>query len=104
MHFTCLKEMELHHRYSCPVCSKSICDLSDVWEKLDHEIEVTPMPQTFKNKMVWILCNDCAKISQVQFHILGHKCENCKCYNTRQIRGGPSSSSCTSPISEEIVH
>ncbi|GJS87984.1 RNA-directed DNA polymerase, eukaryota, reverse transcriptase zinc-binding domain protein [Tanacetum coccineum] len=51
MHFACLKEMEQHHRYSCPVCSKSICDLSDVWEKLDHEIGVTPMPQTFKNKM-----------------------------------------------------
>ncbi|PWA94064.1 CHY-type/CTCHY-type/RING-type Zinc finger protein [Artemisia annua] len=87
MHLACLKEMEQHHRYSCPVCSKSICD-SDVWKKLDHEIEVTPMPRTFKDKMVWILCNDCEKISNVQFHIIGHKCEKCKSYNTRQIRGG----------------
>lgn len=85
MHLACLKEMEQHHRYSCPVCSKSICDLSDVWEKLDHEIEATPMPQRFKNKTVWILCNDCEKISNVQFHIIGHKCEKCKSYNTRQI-------------------
>lgn len=38
MHMDCLKEMEQHHRYSCPVCSKSVCDLSDVWRKLDHEV------------------------------------------------------------------
>ncbi|KAJ0783842.1 putative Zinc finger, CHY-type, Zinc finger, CTCHY-type, Zinc finger, CTCHY-type superfamily [Helianthus annuus] len=73
-----------------PVCSKSICDLSDVWEKLDHE--------------VWILCNDCENISRVQFHIVGHKCDKCKSYNTRQIRGHPSSSSYTSSVSEEVVH
>ncbi|GJZ92710.1 RNA-directed DNA polymerase, eukaryota, partial [Tanacetum coccineum] len=27
-------------RYSCLVCSKSICDLSDVWEKLDYETTI----------------------------------------------------------------
>ncbi|KAK7838529.1 e3 ubiquitin-protein ligase rzfp34 [Quercus suber] len=37
--------------YSCPVCSKSYCDMSPVWEKLDEE--------------VWILCNDCGKTSEV---------------------------------------
>ncbi|GKD24295.1 sodium/calcium exchanger NCL2-like protein, partial [Tanacetum coccineum] len=26
--------------YSCLVCSKSICDLSDVWEKLDYETTI----------------------------------------------------------------
>lgn len=25
-------------RYTCPVCSKSYCDMSSVWEKLDHEV------------------------------------------------------------------
>ncbi|KAD5803417.1 hypothetical protein R6Q59_024382 [Mikania micrantha] len=104
MHLDCLKEMKQHHRYSCPVCSKSICDLSDVWKKLDHEVEVTPMPQSYLNKMVWILCNDCEKISRVQFHIVGHKCEKCRSYNTRQIRGDTSSSSYTSSVSEEVVH
>ncbi|XP_024982797.1 E3 ubiquitin-protein ligase RZFP34 isoform X2 [Cynara cardunculus var. scolymus] len=105
MHLGCLKEMEQHHRYSCPICSKSICDLSDMWRKLDNEVEATPMPETYKNKMVWILCNDCEKISRVKFHIVGQKCTQCKSYNTRQIRGGPSSSvSCTSSVSDEDVN
>lgn len=26
------------YRYSCPVCSKSYCDMSRVWEKLDQEV------------------------------------------------------------------
>ncbi|KAI3511840.1 hypothetical protein L1887_19000 [Cichorium endivia] len=103
MHLDCLKEMEKHNRFSCPVCSKSICDLSDVWKKLDHEVEATPMPQTYRNKMVWILCNDCEKISSVQFHIVGHKCEKCNSYNTRQIRRDPSSL-CTSSVSEEDIN
>jgi len=30
IHFECVKEMEKHHRYSCPVCSKSNCDMSIV--------------------------------------------------------------------------
>lgn len=35
---------------------------------------------------VWILCNDCGSTSEVQFHIVGQKCPNCKSYNTRQTR------------------
>lgn len=25
-------------RYSCPVCSRSVCDMSSVWKKLDQEV------------------------------------------------------------------
>lgn len=25
-------------RYSCPVCSKSYCDMTHVWERLDQEV------------------------------------------------------------------
>ncbi|KAK7341909.1 hypothetical protein VNO80_24850 [Phaseolus coccineus] len=96
IHLDCVKEMEKHHsvinsslfengyRYSCPVCSKSICDMSSLWKKLD--------------KVVWILCNDCGVKSHVQFHIVAHKCLSCNSYNTRQIQGAsatPSSSRVT---------
>ncbi|CAN1770578.1 Probable E3 ubiquitin-protein ligase RZFP34 [Linum perenne] len=74
IHLECVKQMERHSQYSCPVCSKSYCDMSSVWEKLDQE--------------VWILCNDCGETSEVNFHILAHKCLNCKSYNTRQTREG----------------
>ncbi|XP_052200648.1 E3 ubiquitin-protein ligase RZFP34-like isoform X2 [Diospyros lotus] len=97
IHLECVKEMEQHFRYSCPICSKSICDMSSLWEKLDREVASTPMPETYKNKMVRILCNDCGEVSDVHFHIIAHKCLGCKSYNTRQIRGG-SASTCTSRI------
>ncbi|GFS36979.1 CHY-type/CTCHY-type/RING-type zinc finger protein [Actinidia rufa] len=80
IHLECLKEMEQHFRYSCPVCSKSICDMSNVWVKLDQEVQ--------------ILCNDCGESSEVHFHNVAHKCQRCKSYNTRQIQGGSAAASC----------
>ncbi|XP_048228217.1 probable E3 ubiquitin-protein ligase RZFP34 [Ricinus communis] len=86
IHKNCLKEMREHYQYACPLCSRSVCDMSKVWEKFDVEIAATPMPETYQNRMVWILCNDCGKTSQVQYHIVAQKCLNCKSYNTRQTR------------------
>lgn len=40
-------------RYACPLCSKSVCDMSKVWEKFDLEIAATPMPAPYQ-KMVSI--------------------------------------------------
>lgn len=34
---------------------------------------------------VWILCNDCNDTTEVNFHIIGHKCGHCSSYNTRAI-------------------
>ncbi|KAJ1689450.1 hypothetical protein LUZ63_013605 [Rhynchospora breviuscula] len=85
LHMNCFKEMQDHLQYICPLCSKSVCDMSRVWEKLDTEIAATPMPELYQNKMVRILCNDCGIISEVQFHVLAQKCSNCKSYNTRKI-------------------
>ncbi|WVZ20722.1 hypothetical protein V8G54_008044 [Vigna mungo] len=87
IHKSCLNEMREHFQYACPLCSKSVCDMSMIWEKLDMEIAATPMPEAYRNKMIWILCNDCTKTSHVQYHLVAQKCLNCKSYNTRQIRG-----------------
>ncbi|XP_076907885.1 putative E3 ubiquitin-protein ligase RZFP34 [Bidens hawaiensis] len=83
IHKKCLKEMQKHSRYACPLCFKSVWDMSKMWEKLDMEIAATPMPEIYQNK-IWILCNDCGANSEVPFHIVAHKCPNCKSYNTRQ--------------------
>ncbi|GFP81503.1 ring finger and chy zinc finger domain-containing protein 1 [Phtheirospermum japonicum] len=32
IHKACLEEMQEHYQYSCPICSKSVCDMSKVWE------------------------------------------------------------------------
>ncbi|KAG8655173.1 hypothetical protein MANES_04G013301v8 [Manihot esculenta] len=87
IHLECVREMEQHYRYSCPVCSKSICDMSRLWRKLDQE--------------VWILCNDCGANSHVRFHIVAHKCLSCKSYNTRQTQGG-AGGSCSSGMAEMV--
>ncbi|KAM1200732.1 hypothetical protein ACFX2I_016972 [Malus domestica] len=87
IHKNCLNEMRDHYQYACPLCSKSVCDMSKVWEKYDMEIAATPMPEPYQNKLVSILCNDCGKSSQVQYHVMARKCPNCKSYNTRQTRG-----------------
>ncbi|GMP50246.1 hypothetical protein CsSME_00016943 [Camellia sinensis var. sinensis] len=100
IHLQCVKELEQHFQYSCPVCSKSYCDMSQVWQRLDHEVALTPMPQLYKNKMVWILCNDCGETSEVNFHIVAHKCVKCNSYNTKQTRGGPAS--CSSGVEEMV--
>uniref|UniRef100_A0A9I9DVM8 E3 ubiquitin-protein ligase MIEL1-like n=1 Tax=Cucumis melo TaxID=3656 RepID=A0A9I9DVM8_CUCME len=57
------------------------------------KVASTPMPQMYQHKMVWILCNDCSEISEVNYHIVAHKCLKCKSYNTRLTQGGPSSCS-----------
>ncbi|KAE9465486.1 hypothetical protein C3L33_02609, partial [Rhododendron williamsianum] len=72
-------ERAMHH--NCPVC---------------FEVASMPMPEMYENKMVWILCNDCGETSEVNFHIVAHKCVKCNSYNTRRTRGGPAS--CSSRI------
>ncbi|GAB4842936.1 E3 ubiquitin-protein ligase RZFP34 [Ancistrocladus abbreviatus] len=99
IHLECAKDMELHFRYTCPLCSKSICNMSDVWQMLDQEIALMPVPEIYRNKMVWILCNDCGGNTEVHFHIVAHKCPSCNSYNTRQIQGAPTSS-CSSRVDQ----
>ncbi|CAA6655439.1 unnamed protein product [Spirodela intermedia] len=93
IHLDCLKEMHFHLNFTCPICSRSVCDMSGVWEKLDQEVAATPMPLMYQNRMIWILCNDCGATSEVHFHIVGSKCPHCSSYNTRQTRGAPACSS-----------
>ncbi|KAL4359977.1 hypothetical protein AHAS_Ahas08G0131300 [Arachis hypogaea] len=68
IHINCMNEMRKHLQYACPLCSKSVCDMSKVWEKFDLEIAATPMPEQYQNKMVWILCNDCGRSGNVKYH------------------------------------
>ncbi|OEL33472.1 hypothetical protein BAE44_0005512 [Dichanthelium oligosanthes] len=58
-----------------------------------NAVAASPMPAICQKKMIWILCNDCGMTSNVQFHILAHKCPGCSSYNTRQTRGDPAACS-----------
>jgi hypothetical protein len=54
MHLECLREMHRHAQYFCPICSKSVCDMTSIWRHIDEEIAATPMPEAYQNKLVII--------------------------------------------------
>ncbi|KAL6614604.1 hypothetical protein ACP70R_036874 [Stipagrostis hirtigluma subsp. patula] len=54
IHVKCLKEMEEHCQFACPLCSKSVCDMSKAWERLD--MELASISDSCDDKMVRILC------------------------------------------------
>ncbi|OWM71278.1 hypothetical protein CDL15_Pgr011405 [Punica granatum] len=85
MHCDCYNEMLKRDKYCCPICSKSVIDMSRTWKRMDEEIEATVMPEDYRDRKVWILCNDCNDTTEVYFHIIGQKCSHCKSYNTRSI-------------------
>ncbi|KAK9288265.1 hypothetical protein L1049_016715 [Liquidambar formosana] len=44
MHYECYDEMIKRDKYCCPICSKSVIDMSRTWKRIDEEIEATVMP------------------------------------------------------------
>ena len=84
IHRKCFDEL-LNVSYKCPICQVSIVDTSLLNEYIDNEINATLMPIEYDNLFFKILCNDCHADSDVKFHIVGLKCQNCGSYNTRKI-------------------
>eukprot|EP00164_Ancoracysta_twista_P003452 GFYU01004607.1.p1 GENE.GFYU01004607.1~~GFYU01004607.1.p1 ORF type:complete len:301 (-),score=36.29 GFYU01004607.1:128-1030(-) len=84
MHDACFKQY-IKTQYTCPICSKSLADMSDRFKQLDALIALQEMPEEFKKQKTEILCNDCTKKSHVQFHFMYHKCPHCSSYNTRRV-------------------
>ena len=68
--------------YKCPICKKSIYDISNY---IEQEVLRTPMSSELQND-VNILCNDCCKKSISKFHIVAVKCKECNSYNTTIIK------------------
>lgn len=85
IHYECFSELIKREKYCCPICSKSTIDMSSIWKEMDEEIEHTVMPEDYRDRKVWILCNDCNDTTEVFFHIIGQKCRHCQSYNTRTI-------------------
>lgn len=87
LHEKCMIDSLNEDNYKCPICYKLIGSLDAFDEFIDLEIEMTPMPYDYKDKMVKVYCNECETKSETKFHILGLKCKNEKCrsYNTTQI-------------------
>ncbi|GJU79825.1 putative reverse transcriptase domain-containing protein [Tanacetum coccineum] len=60
MHSECCNEMLKRSNFSCPICSKSVIDMSRIWQRLDEEIEATIMPEDYRQKKVVAIVKSCS--------------------------------------------
>ncbi|CAN0876194.1 Zinc finger protein BRUTUS [Linum grandiflorum] len=93
MHSSCFQAYTCSH-YVCPICSKSMGDMSVYFGMLDALLASEQLPEEYRDHCQDILCNDCDKKGSAPFHWLYHKCRSCGSYNTRVIK---TDSNCTTP-------
>ncbi|KAH7295966.1 hypothetical protein KP509_26G001500 [Ceratopteris richardii] len=84
MHSACFQAF-INHHYTCPICCKSVGDMSVYFGMLDGLLASEELPEEYKDRKQDILCNDCEQKSVAPFHWLYHKCAKCGSYNTRVI-------------------
>ena len=74
---------------SCPLCKKCIYNKTiqeQISRQIDAAIAGNQMPEEYRNKLMYIQCNDCLAKSWVPFHIDGGKCKECGFYNTTRLK------------------
>eukprot|EP00250_Pteridium_aquilinum_P019141 c24314_g1_i1 orf=828-4589(+) len=84
MHSACFQTFTNNH-YTCPICCKSVGDMSVYFGMLDGLLAGEELPDEYKDRKQDILCNDCEQRGIAPFHWLYHKCGKCGSYNTRVL-------------------
>lgn len=84
MHSACFAQYTMY-KYTCPVCVKSVGDLTLYFRMLDRLLLTEKMPAELRGRTQRIHCNDCAAQSCVPYHFVYHKCNACSSYNTRVL-------------------
>ena len=85
IHQECLNNYITLGNYQCPICRKSIYDMSSHWEQIDNYVNMCTMPDEFKDRKCKVFCNDCEKKSETNYHFLYNKCQLCNSWNTSLI-------------------
>jgi hypothetical protein len=85
IHFLCHRD-HLQSSYQCPICMKSVTDMSHFFNQIDMMLANHQMPPEYEKIKSIILCNDCEKKSTSSFHFVYHKCGFCKSYNTKLLK------------------
>ena len=78
-HETCINDYIKAGKYQCPLCRKSLMDMTYFWKQIEEYVSNCKMPE---QKKVEIICNDCEKKSITDYHYLYHKCQHCEGWNT----------------------
>ena len=82
IHNTCLTTYINNNNYQCPVCKKSIHNMSSYWKSIDTFLENQIMPIEYNYYYCTVYCNDCTIKTYSNYHFQYIKCNNCKGYNT----------------------
>ena len=82
VHVKCLQESLPTQNYQCPLCKKSMTDMTHLWEQLDNYVSNSKMPEEYNNMRSNIFCNDCLSKSETKYHFFYHKCIDCNSWNT----------------------
>ena len=72
--------------FNCPICKKSLGDLSSYWDYLRGVKETILIPDEYKDTKIKISCFDCEKESNTEFYpdnLL--ECKECGGFNTQKI-------------------
>lgn len=84
IHVACYEEYT-QTNFTCPLCCKSLGDMSQYFERIDNMLESERMPDEYIGMKNLIFCSDCEKRSVADFHFVYHKCKPCGSYNTKVL-------------------
>ncbi|KXZ51428.1 hypothetical protein GPECTOR_12g390 [Gonium pectorale] len=84
MHSSCFMTYT-RYNYTCPLCCKSVGDMSVYFQMLDSLLASERLPPEYAGRMQQVLCNDCGKMGFAPFHFVYHSCPHCRSYNTRVL-------------------
>ena len=73
----------IKNEFVCPLCKKSLHDMTKLWENIDKLVPTLIMPEEFAQTTADVLCFDClGKSIGAKYHFQYHKCVHCGSYNT----------------------
>lgn len=83
IHHDCLNQYVKNSiNYKCPLCNKSMFNMSNYWIQIENYVNSQEMPDEYMNWKSEIICCDCNKTSITKYHFEYHKCQNCNSWNT----------------------
>ena len=82
LHKSCFESLLDKNYFYCPICSKSLVDLTLMWKLMLSQAEKFPMTGKYENVNVNILCRDCNLFCKSKYHVIGFSCSTCSGFNT----------------------
>lgn len=79
IHTNCLKSYITHTGYTCPLCMKSVVNMTEHYERLGHFVDALV---TTSSSLAYLLCNDCLCKSYATYRVNIHRCDQCLSFNT----------------------